>query len=100
MSGGSLNYLYCKEPAELFERIYDMEIVEDVLLREGYCDIARDVRRLIEYVKTAENRITVLHNNLKDVFHAVEWYISADYGKGTMLKAFEEYRNGGERHEN
>lgn len=92
MSGGSLNYLCYKEPAQLFDHINDMEAVEAVLLSEGYDDIARDVRRLIEYVKTAENRIGVLHDNLKDVFHAIEWYNSADYGKDTMLEAFKKYR--------
>lgn len=94
MSGGSLNYLCYKEPGALFEYIADMEEAEAVLLSEGYDDIARDVRRLIEYVKTAENRIGVLHDNLKDVFHAIEWYESADYDKNTMLEALEEYRGG------
>lgn len=92
MSGGSLNYLCYAEPRELFGHIDDMEQVEAVLLSKGYNDIARDVRRLIEYVKTAENRLEVLHGNLGDVFHAVEWYLSADYGEESMLAAFNKYR--------
>lgn len=94
MSGGSLNYLCYKEPNQLFDHVADMEVVETTLLAEGYEDIARDVRRLIEYVKTAENRIGVLRDKLEDVFHAVEWYHSADYGKDTMLAAFDKYREG------
>ena len=92
MSGGSLNYLCYKEPEELFNHVADMEEVEATLLAEGYVDIAQDVRRLIEYTQTAKIRIGVLHRNLADVFHAVEWYHSADYGKDTMLEAFNRYR--------
>lgn len=92
MSGGSLNYLYCKEPHELFQYVEDMERVEATLLAEGYKDIALDVRRLIECVRTAENRISVLRDKLGDVFHAVEWYMSADYGKDDMLAALNKYR--------
>lgn len=94
MSGGSLNYLCYKEPAQLFDHLEDLEQVEQHLLAFGYKDIARDVRRLMEYIQSAENRITVLADQLENVFHAVEWYISADYGKDTLLKELEEYRDG------
>lgn len=96
MSGGSLDYLCFKEPEELFHCIGEMEKVEQVLLQRGAQDIARDVRRLIEYVKSAENRISVLSEQLNDIFHAVEWYQSADYGEGTLLKHIEKYRMGKE----
>ena len=94
MSGGSLNYLYDKEPEELFHHIHEMEEVEAELIYQGAEDIARDVRRLIEYVKSAEIRIGVLSEQLNDIFHAVEWYHSADYGKGTLQKHIEQYRTG------
>lgn len=94
MSGGSLNYLYCKEPSQLFFYIEDIEQVEAFLMQKGYADIARDVRRLIEYIKSAENRIGVLSDQLNDVFHAVEWYISADYGPDTLADKLEKYRMG------
>ena len=96
MSGGSLNYIYCAEPEELFkaDRVADLETAEAVLIRAGYKDIAVDVRRLVEYIKSAEIRITVLHEQLSDVLHAVEWYISADYGDSTMRKHLDAYRAG------
>lgn len=93
MSGGSLNYLYNRDPGELFDRVHDLKEVEQELLSRGYTDIARDVRRLIEYVLTAENRISVLAENLRDVFHAVEWRISADYAESTLREHLEKYRN-------
>lgn len=71
-----------------------MEEVEAELIRQGAEDIAKDVRRLIEYVKSAEIRIGVLSKQLNDIFHAVEWYLSADYGKATLLKHIEQYRTG------
>lgn len=92
MSGGSLDYLYNKEPGDLFYQIEGMEKVEQKLLRDGYTDIARDVRRLIEYVLTAENRISVLSERLRDVFHAVEWYLSGDYGESSLREHLEQYR--------
>lgn len=97
MSGGSLGYLYNKDPGDLFEeynREY-LERAEALLLAQGYRDIARDVRRLLEYTYAAENRIGVLFDDLRDVLHAVEWYDSSDYGKDTLRKKLEEYRNGG-----
>lgn len=94
MSGGSLNYLCYKEPVELFNHLEDLEMAEQYLLAKDYKDIAADVRRLMEYIKSAENRIGVLAEQLNNVLHAVEWYISADYGEDTLRKALEEYRTG------
>lgn len=94
MSGGSLNYLYNREPNELFDYVHEMEQVEDELIRQGAEDVAKDVRRLIEYVKSAEVRISVLLEQLEDIFHAVEWYHSADYGKTTLQEHIEQYRTG------
>lgn len=101
MSGGSLGYLYCKEARDLFDCYNQqyMEEVEQTLLRMGYKDIARDVRRLIEYVYSAENRIDTLHEQLKDVFHAVEWWKSADIGDDSLIKRLEKYRAGEGSHE-
>lgn len=94
MSGGSLNYLCYKEPEDLFHCIGEMEEAEQVLIGQGALDVAKDVRRLIEYVKSAEVRISVLAGNLRDVFHAVEWMLSGDSGEATLKKHIEQYRTG------
>lgn len=98
MSGGSLNYLYCRETHELFEdnQVADLETAAAVLVQAGYMDIAKDVLRLAEYIKSANIRVSVLHEQLSDVLHAVEWYMSADYGQGTMCKHLDAYRAGRE----
>ena len=95
MSGGSLSYLYCKDASEMLDQnnINELAYAEDQLLRLGYEDIARDVRRLIEYCHTAYNRISVLKEQLDDVLHAIEWWISADHGKDTLKEHLEKYRN-------
>lgn len=92
MSGGSLNYLCYKEPEELFHYLRELEEVEQELLTRGAQDIARDVRRLIEYIKSAENRISILSEQLNPIFRAVEWRQSADIGEDSLLKVIEEYR--------
>lgn len=92
MSGGCLNYLCYKEPEELYHCISDLEEAEDFLLKEGYLDVAKDVRRLIEYINSSKNRIEVLQENLKDVFKAVDWCMSGDYGKERVKDAVERYR--------
>ena len=94
MSGGSLSYLYNKQFPEVCNYIDEMKKVEKELISQGYTDIARDVRRLIEYCLTAENRISVLFDNLSDVFHAVEWYYSSDYGENTLIEELDRYRAG------
>lgn len=96
MSGGSLDYLCFAEPGELFDRVREMEEVEQFLTEHGAEDIASDVRRLIEYIKTAQNRIGVLFDQLSDIFHAVEWRMSGDYGDNDVQLAVSQYRRGGD----
>ena len=92
MSGGSLNYLCYKEPHQLFDYVGEMEAAEEFLIKKGDLDIAKDVRRLIEYIRSAENRVSVLSEQLNDVFHAVEWRLSADYGDKSLQEALDRYR--------
>ena len=92
MSGGSFNYLCYKETEDLFNRISDLEDMRESLIKYGYEDIAKDTQRLIEYIKSAECVIGTLKDMLKPVFHAVEWYESADYSKETMIEILEKYR--------
>lgn len=81
---------------DIIGRTADMEEMEQNLIELGYIDIAKDVRRLIEYCKSAQIRIGVLFEQLEDVFHDVEWYHSADIGKETLIERLEQYRKGGE----
>ena len=92
MSGGSFNCLCYTETADLFNRISDLENMRESLIKYGYEDIAKDTQRLIEYIKSAKCTIGTLKDMLGPVFHAVEWYESADYEKETMIEILEKYR--------
>lgn len=95
MSGGSHNYLCYVEMPDIIGRTNDMEDMEKTLIEKGYVDIAKDVRRLIEYCKSAEVRIGVLFGQLEKVFHDVEWYHSGDIGYETLIERLELYRKEG-----
>ena len=94
MSGGSYDYLYCKECHELFEyhNIRTLEEMESRFLELGYEDVAKDFRRLIEYIKSATNRVEVLGGQLNGMMHDIEWYDSGDIGADTLAKRVEKYR--------
>ena len=96
MSGGSFNYLFCREWYELFEtyNISELEDMETELIKLGYDDVAKDFRRLIEYIKSARNRVDVLAEMLKPIMHDIEWYCSCDIGEDTLAKTIEKYRKG------
>lgn len=96
MSGGSYDYLYCKDASELFNEVGNLELMCNFLVINNYHDVALDMRRLIEYIKTSENRITVLSEQLRDVMKAVEYYESCDYGRDDLERYIENYRKGGE----
>ena len=94
MSGGSYDYLYCKEPHELFayHNIRILEEMESRFLELGYEDVAKDFRRLIEYIKSANNRVEVLGGQLNEMMHDIEWYDSGDIGADTLAERVEKYR--------
>lgn len=94
MSGGSYDYLYCKEPEELFSRVEYIEDMSELALRLGYKDIALDLTRLAEYIKSANIRVSVLHTQLRGVMHDLEWYDSCDIGEDTLKEHIEKYRQG------
>lgn len=92
MSGGSLNYLYSKEPEELLDSVKDLEAVEFVLRALDADDIALDVRHMIDYLELTYTEISALSEKFKNIFHAVEWFESADYGRDDVDKAIKKYR--------
>ena len=98
MSGGSLNYIYCRDIDDLFsyDSIMDLEGAVDILQQYNYIDVEKDVRRLIEYIKCARNRVEVLHKLLGPVLKGAEWCDCCDIGPEDLAKIIEKYRTGGE----
>lgn len=95
MSGGSYDYLYCKEPEEIFANASYLDDMSETLVKLGYLDVAKDMTRLAEYIKSAYNRISVLSQNLRPIMKAVEYYEDCDYSKENVAEVVERYRNGG-----
>lgn len=96
MSGGSYDYLYCKDTEELFSKTIYFDDMAETLEKLNYLDVARDMRRLSEYIKSAYNRVDVLAAQLKPIMKAVEYYEDCDYGKDDVQKVINEYRQVGE----
>lgn len=94
MSGGSYDYLYLKDEAELMNHLGDLSDMADVLSRLGYEPEAQDMLRLYEYIKSARIRIGVLQEQLKNIMHDVEWYQSCDIGEETLRETIMKYRRG------
>ena len=94
MSGGSHDYLCYTDFPEIMEKTEEMEEMETELIRLGYLDIAKDVRRLIEYCHTARTRVETLWENLSEVFHDIEWECSGDISRETLIERLEKYRKG------
>lgn len=94
MSGGSWNYLYCKEIDELMNGS-STELLQDMVDRlnsAGFKDVAKDTQRLVEYIKSASIRIETLFETLSPVFKAVEWFDSGDWGEETLNNEVLKYR--------
>lgn len=95
MSGGSHNYLYCKEPSDLFSwsGIETLNNMATSMIEHGAIDIAKDTLRLKNYIEQSLTRVEAMQELLSKVFKAVEWCDSADIGEESLQKVFEEYRN-------
>lgn len=94
MSGGSWNYLYCKDVDELMNGL-STELLQDMADRlnsAGFEDVAKDTQRLVEYIKSASIRIETLFEALSPVFKAVEWFDSGDWGKEALNNEVLKYR--------
>ncbi|WP_405536894.1 hypothetical protein [Streptomyces antimycoticus] len=88
MSGGSYNYLYCHVNGLETQR-GDIEAMRDrleELAREG-APGAHKAARLTRYVLIHLDLAEARAQELADVWHAVEWRDSCDYGDDTMREA-------------
>lgn len=95
MSGGSYDYLYSRDTEEMFSRAVDIEDMAETLEKLNYFDVARDMRRLSEYIRSAYNRVDVLSGQLKPIMKAVEYYESGDISAESLENKIEKYREGG-----
>ncbi len=86
MSGGSYNYLYCHVRG-LEEQREDIERMARRLEASGYYAPARATRNVLVLLDGAERAAQAL----EDVWHAVEWADSGDYGEHQVAAAVEAF---------
>lgn len=88
---------FARSPASSFaySNVRTLEEMESRFLELGHDDVAKDFRRLVEYIKSANNRVEVLSDQLNDLMHDIEWYDSGDIGADTLAERVEKYRRKG-----
>lgn len=89
MSGGSYNYLAEHEPGDLEARRGSIEAMRDRLagLEAEHVPGAARAARLTRYVLIHLDLAEKKAQELADVWHAIEWWDSNDYGEDTMRQA-------------
>lgn len=95
MSGGSFNYLYACDSEELAERLADLERMADALgeYPDGHA-ASVDTHELIAIMRTAFRRVEARRRRLAEIWHAVEWHHSCDYGPDQVAEALRTYYEG------
>lgn len=93
MSGGSYDYLYCKEIDSLVGYDAVLQEMADDLASLGYAaDAAQETQRLLEDIRAFRNRAETKLSRLSDVWKAKEWWRSCDSGEDEFKAALENYR--------
>jgi hypothetical protein len=96
MSGGSYNYLYSKDAADLFgdgSASVDLQEMADRLAGLSWADdAAADVHDLLAVVRVQKARVDAALRRLSGVLQAVEWWDSHDTSEDGVRQALAEYR--------
>lgn len=94
MSGGSYNYLYiwASDPQQLVSRRADLEAMADRLAELPYAkDAAQETKEILALIDQVGDQIAARGRVIADVWHAVEWWDSADYGEDKVREALAAY---------
>lgn len=94
MSGGSYNYLCDSwDIDDLISKRGDLEQMSARLAGLGWAeDAARETEELLVMLRQWEIRAETRIKRLRDVWKAVEWWDSCDYGEDQVREALAEYR--------
>lgn len=93
MSGGSFNYLtYVSNLSELLEKWEELGRMAEALDEYGANDAAMVTREIIRRVDELEDYVQrILEAGLDEVWKAVEWHHSSDYGEEKVHTAIKEW---------
>jgi len=95
MSGGAYEYLYvwAGDLEELIKRRVVLEAMSERLSGLPYAkDAALETERLLSMIQRFEIQVRARGEALTDVWHAVEWWDSADYSEDQVKEALARYR--------
>ena len=93
MSGGSYNYLYCKDSYDIHERRNELNEMRDRLTELGYLDAAKETESVTLMLDSFEVRLQARLDRLNQVWKSVEWCDSGDSGEDYVKDEVEKYRN-------
>ena len=94
MSGGSFDYLYAMDDAEMIVNWgYLRSLIEmtDAARVEGY-EISEDMSKWYDKIKEMKEELEKGHEKFRDFMKAFEWWKSGDSGKDSVDKAFEKWK--------
>jgi hypothetical protein len=95
MSGGSYDYLCCKNIGDLLYEEEKIQNMADRLAKLGYAsDAVKETLKILLTLRQFKNQIDTMKDRLSVVWKAVEWWDSGDSGEDEVKKALEEYRKG------
>lgn len=94
MSGGSYNYLYSKDTdMGLLNEEAELDSMAQRLAGLGYAeDAARETEEILLLIRQAKVRIDTRAQRLRGIWHAVEWWDSADSGEDGVQAELAKYR--------
>ena len=92
MSGGSYNYLCYADADDIHYKIPDITSMRDRLIELGYKDAAKETEGLILMIEAYQLRLETRLERLEDIWKAVEWCDSGDWGLEDIEEAIKEYR--------
>lgn len=81
MSGGSYNYLYCKDPDQIIDEPVEIRRMSNRLAGLGYAvDAAKETEELILIIRQFKNRVGARIGRLSPVWKAIEYWGIAPIG--------------------
>ncbi len=98
MSGGSYNYLcYVQDLEDLVEKRHSLKEMADRLVGMDEADFpgvtaaAQETLGLLHLLRIWDTHASVRIDMLTDVWKAVEWWDSADYGSDQVAEAIKDF---------